>query len=190
MRGSVPINLASEPFRRDRPVILLGLAGGALLMALLAFQVSMAWLEHESAAETRLAVERTRRQVQTLAAEQARLEAVLRHPDNAAVLDYSVFYNTLIRRKAISWTRIFADLDEVIPHNVRLVSIRPQVSQNNQIQLDMLVAAASPEPVIELLMKLEGSPLFGSTAVASWLPPSQAEPLFRYRVTANYAPTL
>ena len=36
--------------------------------------------------------------------------------------------NELIERKSISWTRIFADLEKVMPYNLRLVSVRlPEV---------------------------------------------------------------
>ena len=78
----------------------------------------------------------------------------------------------------------------MIPHNVRLLSIRPQVNLDNQILLDMTVASAAPEPVVDMLMRLEGSPLFGATAMTGWVPPSQSDPLFRYRVNVNYAPQL
>lgn len=41
-----------------------------------------------------------------------------------------------------------------------------------------------------MVMRLEGSARFGATAVSNWLLPTQSEPLFRYRVTSNYAPAL
>ena len=58
-------------------------------------------------------------------AEQAKLDAVLRKPENAQVLDRSVLLNSLLYRKGISWTKIFADLEKMLPHNVRVISIRP-----------------------------------------------------------------
>ncbi len=78
----------------------------------------------------------------------------------------------------------------MIPHNVRLIAIRPQVNAQNEVLLDMTVGAQSQLPVIEMLKRLEGSPLFGSTQVHNWLPPSQTEPLYRYRVTVSYGRTL
>jgi type IV pilus assembly protein PilN len=93
----------------------------------------------------------------------------------------------LLQRKGISWTRIFSDLEKVMPHNVRLVSVRPQLNGPNDLLLDMEVGAQSSEPVVELMMHLEGSPLFGSTTIHSWRPPSQSDPLFRYRVSVTYA---
>jgi hypothetical protein len=190
MRSAISVNLASAPFRRDRPIIALGWAGGALLLALLVYQVSLAWIGYRETVETRAAVNRLDQRTAAMSAEQANLEAILRQPANAASLEESLFFNTLLLRKGISWTMIFRDLEGVMPYNVRLVSIRPQVSRDNRIVLDMTVASQAADPVIQMLMKLEGSPLFGATAVTNWAPPSQNEPLYRYRVNSNYSPRL
>jgi Tfp pilus assembly protein PilN len=188
--GRLSINLASEPFRKDRPILVASVLTGLLMTAVLVMLVSLIWFERGEVSETVESVQKTEKQLRTLSAEQARLDAVLREPKNAEVLERSLFLNSLLLRKGISWTRIFSDLEQVLPYNVKLISIRPQVNTLNEIQLDMIVAAKSSEPVIELLKGLESSPLFGATAVSNWLPPSQTEPLFRYRVTVNYAQKL
>ncbi len=93
------------------------------------------------------------------------------------MLERSLFLNTLIERKAISWTKIFADLEKVMPYNVRLVSVRlPEVDSNNQVLLDMVVGAKDVPPILELLKRLEASPQFGPTSVQSSAPPSQTDP--------------
>ncbi|MEZ5402883.1 MAG: hypothetical protein R2729_24615 [Bryobacteraceae bacterium] len=188
MRAAVPVNLANEPFRRDRPFLLAALAGVALLSGLLVMQVSLGWVEREQ----RTALEQDIAQAQTaldgIRRQRAEVDTRLRHPENAVVFDNAVFLNGLLMRKGISWTKIFDDLEGVMPYNVRLVSIRPQVDLENNIRLDMTVAASDPQPVINMLMKLEASPRFGATAIATWTPPSQSEPLYRGRVNVNYAP--
>jgi len=182
----ITINLASEPFRRDRPMVAASVAVGLALGGLLAMLVSLAILERGTAAQTRQDIAQFQRRLQRLNDEQGRMEADLRRPENAAVLDQVLFINSLLYRKGISWTRIFSDLEGVMPHNLRLISIRPQVNGRNDVLLDMVVGAQSQLPVIEMLKQMESSPLFGSTEVHNWLPPSQTEPLYRYRVTVNY----
>jgi len=190
MRGAIPINLSSDPFRRDRPIILLGWAGGAALSGLFLYLAAMAWIQRSEATDTREALQNAQRQLSAMNAEQARFDGELRLPANAQSIEHSLFYNQLLLRKGISWTGIFNDLEKVLPHNVRLISVRPQVNSTNQIILDMVVGSQSPEPVVDMVMRLEGSARFGATTVSSWLPPTQSEPLFRYRVTSNYAPAL
>lgn len=191
MAVRIPINLASDPFRRDRPV----LVGSALLVGVLAFllilQVGVIIRARAQAGDTRAMLDRLNGQLAKVKAEQAKLDATLSKPENAEVLERSQFLNGLIERKAISWTRIFADLEKVVPANVRLVSVKlPQVNAENQVQLDMMVGAESFVPVLELLRRLEASPQFGPYSVINSLPPSQTDKLWKYRVSVSYAQKL
>jgi len=187
----IPINLATEPFRRDRQM-LMGSAAIALLLALLlVFQVFKIVSERHQAADIRIAIDRENEQIRAISAQQAKLNATLRKPENAVVLERSLFLNTLIDRKAISWTKIFADLEKVMPYNVRLVSVRlPAVDSNNQVLLDMVVGAKEVQPILDLLKHLEGAPQFGPYSVQTSTPPSQTDPFYRYHVTVSYAQKL
>lgn len=186
----ININLASDPFRRDRPFIVAAWVLGSLLTLSLGVLIYIGAMTEDLAKDARVEVVKADTQAQRLAAEQARLEGVLRQPQNGEVIERSIFLNQLLLRKSISWTRIFSDLEKVIPGTVRIISVRPQVTPENQIYLEMVVGAQSSEPVIEMLMRLESSPQFGATQVNNWLPPSQTEPLYRYRVSVNYAQKL
>lgn len=187
----IPLNLASEPFRRDRPVVVASIGGCVLLTLLLLFLISTIVSERSQAKATRESIAGLTRQLQLLTGEQSKFDGTLRIPENAEVLERSVMLNALIERKSISWTRIFADLEKVLPYNVRLINIRlPQVNSANQVTLDMIVGAQNPEPLQDLLKKLQASPLFGPASVSSYLPPTQNEPLYRYRVSVNYVQKL
>ena len=185
-----PINLSSEPFRRDRAVTIFASVAAGLLAVTLVLLVLMIVNERQAKSDLVAAIAQTEKQVAGMASEQATLEASMRKVENADVLERSVFLNTLIARKGISWSRLFADLEQVMPHNVRLVALRPQANAKNEIQLEMTVAAQSIEPVIDLLKRMENSTVFTVPSMATMLPPSQSEPLYRYRVSVNYAQKL
>lgn len=187
----IQINLASEPFRRDRHILVMLVAGSAALALSLFVMVGIIVSARSRATEAREAVDRYTKQLNTVTTEQAKLDSTLRRPENAEVLERSVLLNTLISRKGISWTRIFADLERVMPPNVRLIYVRlPQIDKDNQVTLDMVVGAQNPEPVVDFFRTLEKSPLFGSIGMSTILPPTQNEPLWRYRVSVNYAQKL
>jgi hypothetical protein len=186
----IPINLASQPFRRDRAVLVASGALSVLLIVLLLFLLSLNQIENRQAAVTRQELARLDAQINALSTQQARQDAILRKPENAEVLERSLFLNALLYRKGISWTRIFADLEKVVPYNVRIMAIRPSVAGQNQVLLDMTVGADSPTPVIELLKNLEGSPSFGEVYSHSFVPPSQSDKLYRCRVSVNYVQKL
>lgn len=185
-----PINLSSEPFRRDRAVTVLAVVASGLLTVSLIFLMLLILNERNAKSDLVQALAEAESQISKMAGEQAQLEAAMRKPEDADVLERSVFLNTLIARKGISWTKLFADIEGVLPHNVRLISVRPQANARNELQLDMYVAAQSGEPVIGFLRKLEASDAFANPSVANILPPSQTEPLYRYRVSVNYAQKL
>ncbi len=186
----ISVNLASEPFRRDRPYIIASFTLSLLLFLTLATLGYLMVTGSDEALEARLLVEQARSDLARLAAEQARLEAVIRKPENGEVIERSVFLNQLLLRKGISWTRIFSDLEKVVPHNVRLISVRPQVTAQHEIFLEMVVGSQAPEPFIEMLMRMESSAQFGATHINTLLPPTQTEPLYRCRVSVNYAQKL
>ena len=186
----IPINLAREPFRRDRPM-LVGSAFTALLLLGVAGFSDLARRHrtprnagHPSHAHAREPATGSIRN------EQAKLDASMRLPGNEVVLDRSVLINTLIKRKAISWTKIFADLDKVPPPDVRILAIRPTVNAQGRSLSRYDGGGRSPEPVIGFISQLEGSDVFGSTAASGITPPSQTNPFYRYRLSVNYAQKL
>ncbi|NWF82863.1 MAG: hypothetical protein HXY18_03435 [Bryobacteraceae bacterium] len=187
---NIPLNLASEPFQRNRPILVASVALALLLLVTLGVQINSILSERAAARESREALAQVERQLAALNREEAGLQARLRKPENAAVFERSQFINLLLKRKGVSWTRMFDDLEKVMPHNVRLIAVRPAVTLDNLVQLDMVVGAQAPEPVIDLLKRLESSELFGATALLSSQPPTQQDPLYRYRVSVNYAQKL
>jgi type IV pilus assembly protein PilN len=187
----VPINLASEPFRRDRPLVVASAACAVLLAVSLGTLTYLIAAERGRASDARVAVNRLSAEMRDIAAQQAKLDAVLRQPENALVLERSLLLNTLVDRKSVSWTRIFADLEQVLPPNVRVIQVRlPQINARNEVLLDMVVGAQGPGPVIEFLRNLQASPRFGPATVHNSAAPTDNEPLYRYRVSVNYAQKL
>jgi hypothetical protein len=191
MAIQVPINLATEPFRRDRPVLVASAALGLLLAISLGFEAKTIVSERQQGAEIHIIINRLNTQLRGITAEQAKLNALLHRPENAEVMERSLFLNTLIDRKAISWTRLFEDLEKVVPYNVRLVSVRlPEVDTENRVLLDMVVGAKEPPQIVDLVRHLEASPQFGNPTVQSTTPPSQTDPFYRSHVVVSYAQKL
>jgi type IV pilus assembly protein PilN len=186
----IPINLASEPFRKDRAMLAASLAAGVLLVATLAALVMLANADNAQLADLRKEVNQLHAQIAAAGKQQADFGAVIRKPENAQVLELSVFLNTLLSRKGISWTRILADLEKTMPANVKMLNIQPYVTGRNQVILSLQVGSEGPEPVILFYRALERSDLFGGVTQNIYQPPSQAEPLYRYRFTVNYAQRL
>jgi type IV pilus assembly protein PilN len=190
------INLASQPFRRERAqnAVLAGVCA-ALVCSLLVL-ASLVIVERKQAAGLRQTISAERSELQKLQRQGAQFSTVLGRPENADVFARSVFLNELIARRAVSWTVVFRDLEKTLPPNMRLIGVRlPQVAGGDadgtdRVQLDMVLGTDRPEALIELLKKLAGSNLFGSAQVLGQQPPTQNDPLYKYRVTVTYAQKL
>ena len=190
MNMKLPLNLASQPFRRDRPFFVASALGCVLLTGMLITLVILTIVDRQRSASSRATTARFEESLRRTAAKQSALDTLLRKPENAEVLERSLFLNTLLFRKGVSWSKIFADLETVLPYNVRIITIRPQVVSERQVLLDMTVGSEAIEPVVDMLMRLEASDVFGATTLYTTVPPSQTEPLFRVRVSVNYGQKL
>jgi Tfp pilus assembly protein PilN len=183
----IPLNLATQPFRRDRPMLIASALVAVLLLGSLGVLTNIAISDRREVKNTRVVLDRISAQIARAGQEEGKLDAAMRQPGNEEVLDRSVLFNALIRRKAISWTMIFEDIEKVLPPTVRIVSIRPQMNARNQVALDLVVAASSPQPVIGFMAKLEGSDVFGQVVGSGFAPPTENDPFYRFRLSVNYA---
>ena len=186
----IPINLASQPFRRDRPMLVGSSVVAVLLLATLGVLISLYLTDRAQQADVRGDIARLETSIGKASAEQANLDSVLRRPENAEVLERSVFLNELLYRKGISWTKIFEDLQSVVPYNVRLIAVRPFVIGQGQVSLDMTVGAETVAPVIDLMKNLENSKVFGHVYSRTLQPPTQTDKMYRCRLSVNYAQSL
>jgi hypothetical protein len=190
------INLASQPFRRERAQNAAYALISAVLACTLLVLVILILHERSRAADLRRIIEAETRELHRYQSEEAQFSTVLGKPENADVFSTSVFLNELIVRRAVSWTRVFKDLSTVMPENMRLLGVRlPQLpaedaTGTNHVQLDMSVGTDRPETVIDLLKRLQQSNLFGAATVVTQQPPTQNDPLYKFRVTVGYAQKL
>jgi len=186
----IPINLASQPFRHNRALLIGSGLLAAIMIVTLGMLISLTLVDRRMKQEFVAQITKAQHQLDDVQKEQASIEQELRKPQNATVLEYSVLLNELLLRKGISWTRIFGDLEKVVPYNVRVLQIRPQVDAKNKIYLQMVVGADNTAQLNTFLEKLESSDVFGAVMAPIKTPASQTDPLIRYQVTVTYAQKL
>ncbi len=192
----IGINLASQPFRRERAeVVSLAAVCGILFLSLLMLVVFI-YKERRQVSKLRKSITAEQQQLNALGRQQVQFQSIIGRPANADVFSKSVLYNEIIARRAVSWTRTFDDLERVMPPNVQLVALRlPQVIASNQgdqnhIELDLTVGTQQPQAILALLKNFQNSSLFGAAAMSSQQPPTQNDPLFRFRLSVPYVQKL
>ncbi len=182
----IPINLATQPFRRDRAMIMASGTVAVLLVVTLGVLIWLARLDRDQLAGLHSETAALSIRLRAVSADEQRLEESMRQPQNAHVLETSLFINDLIVHKSVSWSRLFSDLEKTVPYNVKVMQLHPTVNSRNEVLLDMTVAAEKPDAIEDLLRAFEKSPIFGPTYFRSSMSPTQSEPLYRSRITVPY----
>jgi len=182
------INLASQPYEDARQFWLRW--GGALVavaiftLVLLIGTVS-GWF---NARRDRDKIADLRHQIAKRDEARRGAEQFLSRPENRSTRDQSQFFNELIERKAFSWTRVLEDLEKVMPPRVHLVSINPELNEDNQLALKMVVAGDSRARIIELAQRMEESQHFTQTYIGLERGGSNPADPVQFDIHAGYIP--
>ncbi|MGH9509293.1 MAG: PilN domain-containing protein, partial [Terriglobales bacterium] len=94
-------------------------------------------------------------------------EKMLGQAQNMQVRNQARFVNGLIAHKAFSWTKALAALEKIVPARVQVVSIQPELNSQQQLEIRMVVAAATRDHVLDLVRRLEESERFRRAQVSS-----------------------
>ncbi len=161
----VDINLATRPYE-DSSSLWLRWGGALAVLGLftlvLLYSVLAGWA---AARKDRSLIAQREQQIAARDQERAKAEATLNLPENRSTRDRSQFLNDLFRRKAFSWTRVFEDLERMMPARLHLVSIQPAAAADNQLEFKLVVAGESRERALELVRKMESSQRFRQTQI-------------------------
>jgi type IV pilus assembly protein PilN len=161
----VDINLASRPYEDAGPLWMRwggALAGLGILTLILLYSALSGWA---AARKDRSLIEQREQQIAARDEQKTKAEETLSLPANRGTRDRAEFLNDLFLRKAFSWTQVFEDLERVMPARLHVVSIHPEKSPDNELQIKLVVAGESRDRALELVRKMESSQRFHQTQI-------------------------
>lgn len=160
----IRLNVATQPLESHRRF----LAGatvlavvGLLLLVVLSTSVYRTWRRNSG---ERATIERYQSQLVAMHGERQQLAAFFDSEKTKTVMDRAAFLNSLIDQRSFPWTKIFTDLEKVLPAGVRVVSIEPKM-QNGQVYVKLVVGAADDKSKIRFLDALQSSSAFSQIRV-------------------------
>ena len=159
------INLASKPYEDSRQFWVYwgtGLALLGLITALLVFLAGTGFIE---ASRDRQQIANLKTELAKYDQERAQAVAMFNQPQNRVVRDRSRFLNELFERKAFSWTLVFEELEQVMPAHLHVISISPGITDENDVQLKLVVGGDTQEQALDLVRKMESSKHFRQTRI-------------------------
>lgn len=188
----VNINLATQPYEDSSRFWFRW--GGALvalgLVSLILFYVTLSgWLV---ARRDRGMIAQAQAEIAKRDQEHANGEALLARTENRSTRDRSEFLNDLFQRKAFSWTQVFQDLERVMPAGLHVVGIHPEMGNDNQLEIKLVVAGSSRDRALQLVEKMEGSQRFHLTHIEAEnaLQGQGTGDTVQFQISALYVPEL
>jgi hypothetical protein len=161
------INLATIPYEDAREFWLRWGSGVGLLGVVTLVLLGWAVRGWTNAGRDRHDIAQLQAQIAERDHERAQAQAFLDLAANRSTRDQSQFLNGLIQRKSFSWTRVFEDLERVMPPNLHVVSLRPELNEQNQMELEMKVACETRAAAVELVHRMENSRHFQGAQLVS-----------------------
>ena len=159
------INLASQPYQNLRTFWMrwiVGLSALALVtLLLLGYTVSALIKAHHQQESIQVIQDN----INSLNDRETKAKAFLNEPENRSTRDRSQFLNDLFHRKAFSWTQVFQDLERVMPPKLHVLSIHPELTKSNQLEIKLVVGGDTHQHALELVKKMEDSKHFQATLI-------------------------
>jgi hypothetical protein len=168
----VRFNLATEPLETHRRFLVLSWAVGAVAVLLFAALSYHVYGVRKTDASYRVLREKSDRDIERLSGQRQELDAFFTRPENAELHDRAAFVNSIIDARSFNWTRMFVDLEKVLPDGVRVMNIEPS-QVNGQAAVKLIVGAVSEEAKVGFLKALEGSDVFSHLELITVRPPNQ-----------------
>jgi Tfp pilus assembly protein PilN len=158
------LNLSTTPLDNKRPF--LAATGVLVVVGVLTFVLlgHAAYSSWRSSRALRSEISRWQSEINANREKQATLEAYFQTTQAKQVLDRAAFLNSLIGQRSFPWTKVFMDLEQILPPGVRVVSISPKL-ENSRAQVELTIGAESDESKIKFLQNLERSKVFSDIQV-------------------------
>jgi Tfp pilus assembly protein PilN len=182
------LNLASQPFRnRALPWTVTTVISIASIVALIL--IVRATVQTNAAAQAvQRDVTELQKQTQALARRTEEVKGALT-PEQVRTLRSA---HVLVDRKHFSWSRLFADLEAVLPGTVRVsrITVKDVTAQGDRTEadLDLVVASKSPTTITEMIAQMEREGVFRAELVSQNAQRGKGESGAEYEMSVHYVP--
>ncbi len=167
-------NLATAPLENNRRFIAGSSVLGIIAIAAMVFLSIHAIHARQANREMRTNIDALREQIRISLREQESLRNAFKAPQAVEALKRSQFLNGLIEARTFPWTKMFADLEQILPAGVRVISISPQMDNEGHVKVALSVGAVNDEQEVKFLHLIDASPVFSDVHVTQVSYPQKA----------------
>ena len=168
----IPVNLATKPMETHRRFLTLYGTFVTLSAVLFLGLVWHVYAVRKADVAFHLRSEESTREIDSLNAQREQLDHFFSQPQNVKLHDRASFINSIIDAQSFNWTRMFLDLERVLPGGVRVIYIEPK-QVNGQAAVKLTVGAVSEDAKRDFLVALERSDAFSHVELISARAPTR-----------------
>lgn len=158
-------NLATAPLENNRRFVtgssILGIAALGVLLLLTLHVIH----QRRANREMRETIDNLRDQVGVSLRQQEALRNAFTSPQAQEAFKRSEFLNGLIEARTFPWTKMFADLEQILPPGVRVISISPKMDKAGLVTVVFSVGAVNDEQEIKFLNAMDTSLVFSDVHI-------------------------
>lgn len=181
------LNLASRPYRDERPFIAVVVVS-SLLIAFLTLMNFDAWYRYRNETQsTRAKIAALEGQAQQERASADVLNQRLRTVDVKLLAAQTQYVNAQIAERAFSWSELLDRLERVLPDYVRIDSITPSFAQNGLVHLNLQCVARDSNGLVTTLDRFNHEPHFANAFPQI---EDHTEQGFRFILGVDYRPSI
>ena len=181
------LNLASKPYRDYRPVYAVVVVASLLIAFLMLNNIDTYYRYVRETRSTRNDIARIEAQIE----QERRLTDVatnqMRGVDLQKLSRQTRFINAQLAERAFSWSELLARLEEVVPSDVRILSVAPTFNENGLVTLRMSGEAKESDGMTALINRFQRHPSFENPFPASETHDATG---FRFGMSVDYKPSI
>ena len=183
------INFSRRPFKNYRPVYFTAAVAGVLGLLLFALNLRDFYEFRGRAAGTRAEISRLNVAAGGLEAGAAETRRKLEALRLKELQEESLRLNALLREREFSWMKMLERLERVLPGEVFVTRVSPQVGADGSVLVGISFVGKNPESIVKTLAALEADHTFTHAIPQSESDPEKGDPEgFHFRLTVLYRP--
>jgi Tfp pilus assembly protein PilN len=169
----IGLNLATAPLENNRRFLLGAFGVGIVALAVLGVLGTHTLREQRADRELRTEISRLQSEIRDMQRERKELEELFQDPQTARVLDRAALLNAMIAQRSFGWTKLFMDLEQLLPTGVRVLNIAPRMA-DGRVEVKLVIGAFSDAEKEKFVQALESSEEFTGVQLLNETRPNRA----------------
>jgi hypothetical protein len=156
----IHLNLAARPFKDYRPLYAVVVVTSLIIAFLMLNNIDAYYRYVRETESTRAEIARIQKQIENEREAAQAAQTHIKGMDLTTLGNQTRFINAQLAERAFSWSELLDRLEDVVPRDVRIVSITPSFTESGIVRLTMACEAKTSAGMVNTLDRFQRHPQF------------------------------